>query len=172
MGKIIYEKEPQEYNEKLAKALKEIPGLEMPGWGDFVKTGNAKERPPEEPDWWYKRMASILRQLYIRGVVGVGRLRTRYGSRKNRGAKPDRFRKASGKIIRIILQQAEAAGLVEKITGKQWGRRLTQHGRKFLDDIEVEKIIEAPKVEEVVEKNIKKTKSEEVKDGEKTQQKE
>jgi small subunit ribosomal protein S19e len=74
----------------------------------------------------------------LKGVVGVGKLRNRYGSRKDRGGKPDRFRKAGGKIIRVILQQAEEAGLVEKITRLQHGRRLTEKGREFLDSIQVE----------------------------------
>ena len=56
-----------------------------------------------------------MRQLYIKGVIGVGKLRTRYGSRKDRGVRPARFKKSSGKILRVILQQAEKAGLVEKV---------------------------------------------------------
>jgi len=36
----------------------------------------------------------------------------------------------------VILQQAEAAGLVEKVTRMQHGRRLTQAGRDFLDSID------------------------------------
>jgi len=65
-------------------------------------------------------------------------LRTRYGSRKDRGGKASKFRKSGGKIIRVILQQAEAAGLVEKVTRLQYGRRLTAKGRELLDSIEVE----------------------------------
>jgi len=139
MSKIIHIQEPQEYNKGLAEALKQIPGFEMPEWANFVKTGVAKQRPPEDLDWWYKRSASILRQLYIRGVVGVGKLRTRYGSRKDRGMKPDRFKKGSGKIVRYILQQCEKAGLVEKVDSKQYGRRLTQYGRQFLDSVKIDK---------------------------------
>ena len=79
-----------------------------------------------------------MRQLYIKGVVGVGKLRNKYGSRKDRGGKPDKFVKSGGKIIRVILQQAEAAGLVEKVLKLQHGRRLTAAGRDLLDSIEVE----------------------------------
>jgi small subunit ribosomal protein S19e len=92
-------------------------------------------RPIEEVDFWHKRAASILRQMYIRGVVGVGRLRTRYGNRKDRGMQPPRFYKGSGKIIRLILQQAEAAGMIEKVKGKRAGRQLTKQGRAFLEEI-------------------------------------
>ena len=39
------------------------------------------------------------------GVVGVGRLRTRYGGLKNRGGKPYKRMKASGKMIRLITKK-------------------------------------------------------------------
>jgi small subunit ribosomal protein S19e len=137
MSREIFEKPPREFILKLAQALKEIPEFKMPEWALYVKTSSAKEQPPLEKDFWYIRAASVLRQLYIRGVVGVGKLKTRYGSKKTRGVKPAKFRKAGGKIIRIILQQAEAAGLVEKINKKQFGRRLTKKGRDFLDSIKL-----------------------------------
>jgi len=139
MAKEIFAKDPEKYIPALAEAIKKIPEFQAPEWSSYVKTGMSKERPPADDNFWFTRAASILRQLYINGVVGVGRLRTRYGSRKNRGGRPGKFKKASGKIIRIILQQAEAAGLVEKMTRLQHGRRLTQKGRDFLDSIDVEK---------------------------------
>ncbi len=150
MAKIIFTKEPQGYNQNLAEALKKIPDMKAPEWSEYVKTGVAKKRVPMDSDFWYKRAASILRQLYIHGVVGVGKLKTRYGSRKNRGAKPARFKEASGKIIRTILQQAEKAKLVEKLSSLQFGRRLTQTGRDFLDSIEV--VVKESKPIEFIEK--------------------
>jgi len=133
---IVYAIPAQEYNKKLAEALKKIPEFKIPEWALFVKTSTSKARPPENPDWWYNRAASILRQIYIKKIVGVERLRVKYGSRKNRGMKPERFKKASGKIIRVILQQAERAGLVEKAKeGKKFGRRLTAKGKEFLEAI-------------------------------------
>ena len=138
MAKTIFTKDPEKFVPALAAALKSVPEFEVPEWAAFVKSGVSRERPPVSDDFWYTRAASILRQLYIKGVVGVGKLRTRYGSKKDRGGKPDRFRKSGGKIIRVILQQAEAAGLVEKVTRMQHGRRLTQAGRDLLDSIEVE----------------------------------
>ncbi|MBU0760690.1 MAG: 30S ribosomal protein S19e [Nanoarchaeota archaeon] len=127
--------ESQKYNSSLAEALKKVKELEKPDWLDFVKTSTHKKRPPAEEDFWFKRIASILRQIYIKGIVGVERLRTRYGGRKNRGQKPPEFRKGAGKIIRVILQQLESAGLVEKVKEKRAGRRLTQKGREFLESI-------------------------------------
>ncbi|MBT3397707.1 40S ribosomal protein S19 [archaeon] len=153
MAKVIYAKDPVKFIPALAEALKNIPEFAIPEWALFSKSGSSRQRPPVSDDFWYTRAASILRQLYIKGVVGVGKLRTRYGSRKDRGGRPDKFKKAGGKIIRLILQQAEAAGLVEKLSRLQFGRRLTAKGRELLDSIEVEETsgldFESVKVETV-----------------------
>ncbi len=122
--------------QKTAEELKKIEQIQMPEWALFVKTGAHKERVPQQKDWWYIRAASILRRLYIDGPVGVARLRTYYGGRKNRGVKPEHHVDAGGKIIRTILQQLESAGLVEKADSK--GRRLTPKGQAFLDKIATE----------------------------------
>ncbi len=137
----VYEINPQEYNLKLAEALKKIPEFKAPEWIQFVKSTSGKERPIEDEDFWYKRAASVLRQIYRKGVVGVNRLRTKYGSKKNRGVRPEKFVKAGGKIIRTILQQADHAGFTESvkerksIKDKRLGRRLTEKGKKFLEEI-------------------------------------
>jgi small subunit ribosomal protein S19e len=77
----------------------------------------------------------LLRRIYLDSPVGTERLRSYYGGRKKSGHKPAHFRKASGNIIRKILQQLEKAGFVEK-SGK--GRKLTSKGQKFLDRIAYE----------------------------------
>jgi small subunit ribosomal protein S19e len=136
----VYSMDPQEYNLKLAEALKKVPEFEKPEWVDYVKSGPSKDRPIEDDEFWHKRAASILRQMYIRGLVGVNRLRTKYGSKKNRGFRPEEFRKSGGKIIRVILQQADKAGFTEmqkQIRGvrQKAGRKLTEKGKKFLEEI-------------------------------------
>src|SRR3972149_9673366 len=133
----VYDFDQQEYNLKLAEALKKIPEFNAPEWSEFVKSSPSKERPIEDLDFWHKRAASVLRQIYKNKRVGVNRLRTRYGSKKNRGMKPERFKKAGGKIIRTILQQTDKAGFTEiikpakGIKGRS-GRQLTKKGREFL----------------------------------------
>ena len=154
MARTIFSKDPEEFIPKLAEALKQMPEFETPEWAEFAKTGSSRERPPTDYDFWYIRAASILRQLYIRGVVGVGKLRTRYGSKKNRGGKPSQFKKAGGKIIRVILQQAEKAGLVEKMDRLQHGRRLTQKGRDFLDAINVKETPTEASIKDVIVENV------------------
>ncbi len=127
--------EAGKYNNLLAEALSKEEEFEKPEWVDFVKTGANRMRPNINKDFWQKRTASILRQIYIREIVGVERLRTRYGGRINRGKKPAEFRKSGGKIIRTILQQCDKAGFTEKVKGKKSGRRLTENGKKFLESI-------------------------------------
>lgn len=137
----VYEMNAQEFNLKLAEALKKVSEFKQPEWAEFVKSGPSKERPIEDPDFWNKRAASILRQIYRKGIVGVSRLRTKYGSKKDRGMKPEAFKKAGGKIIRTILQQADEAGFTEVIKNtketkvKKSGRKLTQKGKEFLEGI-------------------------------------
>ncbi len=136
----VYEMNTQEYNVKLAEALKQVPEFKSPEWVDYVKSSPSKERPINETDFWYKRTASILRQIYKRKIVGVNRLRTKYGSKKNRGMKPERFVKSGGKIIRTILQQADKAGFTEpvkanKVLRTRAGRKLTAKGKEFMEGI-------------------------------------
>lgn len=137
----VYELNAQEYNLKLAEALKKIPEFKQPEWSEFVKSGPSKERPIEDPDFWYKRAASILRQIYKNKIVGVNRLRTKYGSKKDRGFKPEIFQKAGGKIIRTILQQSDKAGFTEiakvirGVRGRKPGRQLTKSGKEFMEGV-------------------------------------
>jgi small subunit ribosomal protein S19e len=140
----VYELDAQKYNLKLAEALKKVPEFKEPEWAQFVKSGPSKERPIDDPDFWYKRAASILRNIYKKGVLGVNRLRTKYGSKKNRGMRPEKFQKSSGKIIRTILQQSDAAGLTEiakdirGVKSKKPGRKLTDKGKEFLESIKLD----------------------------------
>ena len=126
---------PQKFIENLAKKIKEIKEFSMPEWAKYVKTSRAKEKPPDNPDWWYIRAASILRKLYIKGIVGVERLRKEYKRKKRNKAYPAQVYKAGGKIIRNILQQAEKAGFVEKVEKPKKGRQLTKKGKEFLEKL-------------------------------------
>jgi len=120
---------------KTKEELKKIREIQPPIWVKFVKSGRHRERPPEQPDFWYIRTASIMRKLYVNGPVGVSRLRTNYGGRRRRGYKPAVSMRAGGNIIRKILQQLEKAGFAEKAKG---GRKITAKGQKFLDRIAFE----------------------------------
>ena len=120
--------------EKLANYLKEnVDEITPPQWAGIAKTGAHVQKPPENPDWWHIRCASLLRKVYVYGPIGIERLRAEYGGRKNYGVKPRHAVKAGGAIIRKALQQLEAAGLIEKFQTR--GRRITKEGRKLLEEI-------------------------------------
>jgi len=118
---------------KVAEKLKGM--VAEPEWAKYVKTGVHRERAPEQRDWWYLRLASIFRRVYIDGPVGIERLRTFYGGRKRRGVRPARFRKGSGAIIRNALHQLEQLGFVKKT---REGRVVTPMGKSFLDKVAAE----------------------------------
>ncbi len=127
----VYDVPAGELVGRLAEKLKSIEGITPPEWARFVKTGSHKERVPQQADWWYFRVASVLRRVYVDGPVGVGRLRTWYGGRKNFGHSPEHHVDAGGAIIRKALQQLEAVGLVTK--NKSGGRIVTSKGQSLLE---------------------------------------
>ncbi|MEM2104620.1 MAG: 30S ribosomal protein S19e [Candidatus Bathyarchaeia archaeon] len=123
-----------EFIRKLASYIKEnVDEVKPPVWAAMVKTGAHVQRHPENPDWWYVRCASLLRKIYMREPVGIEKLRSEYGGRKDFGVQPEHAVKAGGAIIRKALQQLEEAGLVEKFQNK--GRKMTREGRKLLEEI-------------------------------------
>lgn len=118
--------------ERVATWLKEnVPQVKAPDWASFVKSGSHVERPPQEDDFWHVRGASILRKIYLKGPIGVGKLKILYGGGKRSKKRGKRHLRASGgSIIRELLHQLEEAGLVK--TQKD-GRVLTSKGRSLLD---------------------------------------
>ncbi len=118
---------------KAAESLKEA-GIKAPEFVGLVKSGAHAERPPEQENFFFIRCASIMRQAYVRNIVGVQRLRTHYGGRKRRGVRPGRQARAGGSTIRKAMQALEKAGFMEKAEkGERKGRKLTAKGRKLLD---------------------------------------
>ncbi|MGA2122536.1 MAG: 30S ribosomal protein S19e [Methanoregula sp.] len=115
---------------RVAEELKKKKEITPPAWAAFAKTGVHKEMPPEDPDWWFIRVAAVLRRVYIDGPLGVERMRSFYGGNKNRGSKPNAFRKGSGSILRKAVQQLEAAGL---LVHDKTGRKVSPAGMAFLD---------------------------------------
>ena len=127
-----YEVPAGEFINRLAKHLKEdVSDISPPPWSEFAKTGAHRERPPQSPDWWYARCASLLRKLYVHGPLGVSRLRTRYGGNSQKGNRPKHQVPAGGSAIREPLQQLQKAELVA-VEGKK-GRRLTRQGIALLN---------------------------------------
>lgn len=139
----IFDVNPEELVKVAAEALKNE--IKSPTWTMFVKTSPGNERPPMEPDWFYKRAASILRKVYLLGPIGTNKLKRKYGHKKNHMYKPEVSRRGSGKIIRVILQQLEEKGFLSKEAKKiHRGRFLTPKGKSFLDKIATE-MLKKPK---------------------------
>jgi len=129
-----YDVPAPKFIEKLAKYLKEnVDEVQPPAWASVAKTGSHVENQPQNPNWWYTRSASILRKVYIHGPIGIEKLRADYGGRKNFGVKPEHAVKAGGNSIRKILQQLEAAGLIQ--TASPQGRKMAPKGRKLLQEV-------------------------------------
>lgn len=121
---------------KTAEELEKMSDITPPSWSDFVKTGVHKERAPVQNNWWYIRAAAVLQTLQKRGPIGVSKLRVKYGGKKNRGSRPEKFFRASGNILRKILQQLEKAGLAAKEEkGAHKGRIITPAGAKLLGKV-------------------------------------
>ncbi len=133
----MYDVPVNELITRLSQELKKVESIKAPSWATFVKTGIAKDRPPTDSDWWYFRAASILRKIVVLGPIGVSKLRTKYGSRKNRGVAAEHFYRGAGNNIRKILQQLEKAGFAaktEKNTERK-GRVATPAGISFIEKV-------------------------------------
>lgn len=161
----IFDIPQEELIEKVAEELKQFEELKPPLSIAYVKTGANKERPPTRKDWWYIRSASVLRRIYKLGPIGVSKLRTKYGDKKRRGHKTEEFRKASGSVIRKILQGLEKAGLAKQIEkGVHKGRIITEKGKSLLDkaatSVQKGKPLKFEKVEIKKKEEVKKEKIE------------
>ncbi|KAI3413434.1 40S ribosomal protein S19G [Globodera pallida] len=150
MGKPTSVKDVDQHEivQSVATFLKKSGKIKLPDWVDLVKLGKNKELAPINPDWYYVRVASMARRLYIRSPTARPRnfilycfflknfyfLFYVYGGNKRRGVAPNHFSKASGAVIRKALQSLEELKWVEKdaATG---GRKLTKQGQKDLDRI-------------------------------------
>ena len=119
---------------KTAEQLKKDNAVKPPVWAFYAKTGVHKERPPADNEWWYVRSAAVLRSVWKLGPIGVAKLKKKYGGRKNRGHKPDRYKEGSGSVLRKVLQQLEKSQLVKKVevAGRK-GRVITGKGQSMLD---------------------------------------
>ncbi len=128
----VYDVPAAELISKAAEKLKENDKVTPPEWAAYVKTGVHKEFPPIDTEWWYTRCAAVLRTVYIQGPIGVERLRSVYGGKKDRGSAPSVKAKGSGSIARTVLQQLEEAGLVRALKS---GRVVSSQGQSMLDNV-------------------------------------
>lgn len=126
----VYDVKASELVKAAAEKLK--PMVKKPKYVDVVKSGAGRERPPQDPDFWFIRTASILRQVYLNGPIGVERLRTRYGKRLEHVVHRKHYTKAGGSIISDALKELEN---IKFIKNTKAGRVITPQGQAFLDRI-------------------------------------
>lgn len=117
---------------ELSKKLSEDKRIKVPDWATFLKAGMQRENAWEQPDWYYTRMASTLRKLYVNGTIGISRLSAQYGGPVDRGSKRYHPGRGSRYIIRDIFHTLEKLGFVK--TGSS-GRSLSSEGQKLLDHV-------------------------------------
>ncbi len=119
--------------EKLAGKLQGT--VKAPEWAGFVKTGHGKQRPPARNDWWNIRSAAVLLSIQKLGPIGVSKLSVKYGTRKNKGVKPEKATPGSRNILRKILQQLEQGKLIKQAEkGVHKGRIVTNEGIKLITE--------------------------------------
>lgn len=107
-------------------------GIAKPEYIDFVKSGASRERVPSDENFFYVRSASLLRQVYLNGPIGISRMRTRYGTRKLHTIHRHHHFRAGGSVIKDAFDSLEKLNYVKK-TPK--GRVITPAGKSFLDGI-------------------------------------
>lgn len=145
----VFDVQPEALIKGTANKLKANENFIQPSWSKYVKTGIHREKAPVERDWWYIRVSAIFRKVYVNQPIGIERLSAMFGGRRDKGSAPKHPRKGSRKIIRTCLQQLENAGFIKK---DKRGRTVTPQGRKFLDDVSHEVLLELIKKDEKLKK--------------------
>src|SRR6059036_2012613 len=119
--------------QRLATHLLSEGKVSPPEWASFARTGVHTEKAPVQRDWWYRRVAAVLRKVYLHGPVGTSRLAAEFGGRRDDGSAPYHPRRGSRSVAREAMQQLEAMGLLTKTDKK--GRSISAQGRKLLDSL-------------------------------------
>ncbi|MHA2088785.1 MAG: 40S ribosomal protein S19 [Promethearchaeota archaeon] len=128
----VFVVQPEKIIEILANKLKEYPEITPPEGSEFWKTAFFKElAPTDSENFWYIRCASILRKVKKYGPIGVNKLRKYYGGKNRKGRGLHHSAKASGKIIRVALQQLGEAHLLEM--NEKQGRVLSAEGTSLIE---------------------------------------
>ncbi len=128
----VFVVQPEKLIETLAKKLKDYPEISPPKGSEFWKTAFFKELAPSDSEnFWYIRCASILRKVKKYGPIGVNKLRKFYGGKNRKGKGLHHSAKASGKIIRVALQQLGKASLL--VMNERQGRVLSPEGTSLIE---------------------------------------
>jgi len=123
-----------QFIQAFAEHLKKSGKIELPKYHDYAKTSVAKELPPQNPDWFYIRVAAVARRVYLRPGSGVGGLSRGFGSVNRKGVRPAFYEPANTGIIRHALQALERNNFIGKRKNKK-GRYITSEGQRELDTV-------------------------------------
>ncbi len=139
----VYDVPPGVLIERLKDILQKEGKVKAPEWATYARTGVHTEKAPVPRDWWYRRVAAVLRKVYVHGPVGSSRLAAEFGGRRADGSAPAHPRKGSRSIAREAMQQLESLGYLSKLEKR--GRTITAAGRKLLDNLSREILLELAK---------------------------
>ncbi|EJW02040.1 hypothetical protein EDEG_03511 [Edhazardia aedis USNM 41457] len=105
----IFDVDSTKLNETISKYLKQNDVLEIVDNVDIIKTGFAKELPPSDPDWFFKRGASVFRTVVLASMVAepkylsLNHFAIKYRSRLDRGCRPNKIVKGAVGHVKAIL---------------------------------------------------------------------
>lgn len=120
----------------IVDTLKANYEITMPKNHDLIKTGSGRVHAPENADWFYHRVAAILRQVMCKGRVSLKGLAYRFGNRKNRGVRPSKFARSSLFVNESAIKELEKIGFIKF---QPEGSILTPAAREVLGEL-IEKI--------------------------------
>jgi small subunit ribosomal protein S19e len=118
--------------DKVAAQFKKESKVQPPEWSAYAKTGVHKEKSPAQSDWWYTRLAAVLRRVYTDGPIGTERVAALFGGKEDRGSKPSKARAGSRAVARHCLKQLEELGYVS--VQEKRGRVISPAGQSLLDN--------------------------------------
>ena len=117
----------------IENTLKNNQNVKLPKDYDIIKTGSGRQRAPDSLDWFYTRMASIVRLAMRKGRISLKGLSARYGVRKNRGVRPSGFTRSSPFVNNAAVKELESIGWFDFQKNKD--DILTPAAKEILADI-------------------------------------
>lgn len=91
--------------EAIKETLKSNDAIVPPKDSDIIKTSNGKQQAPEDINWFYVRMASIVRYAMCKKRVSLKGLARKYSCRKNVGVRPSKYARGSEFVIESAIKQ-------------------------------------------------------------------
>lgn len=138
MTQEIYKVKPRDFIDALSDYLISSNKVKLPENYDILKTGYGREHAPEDRNWYYIRLASIVRKIILKGRVSHGKLAADYGNRKDRGVRPSKKTGAGKYLIDTALKNLESMGWINWSQGNDI---LTSSAKEILSEI-IEKVKE------------------------------